>query len=134
MRYTDYDFYKNTYYGELIEESSFDKWKERAEEKVNQICFERINEAAYEAYGEKIKKSVCKVAELLFEIDFAQKNIQDPKNGNIKSMSSGGQSVSFGNTDTLVSKAVSDKDAQEKLLYDAVMEYLGPTGLMYGGM
>ena len=54
--------------------------------------------------------------------------------GNVKSMSSGGQSISFGSNETLVDKVLNDKTAQNRLCYDTVCEYLSGTGLLYAGV
>lgn len=53
---------------------------------------------------------------------------------NIKSMSSGGRSVSFGSNETLIDKVLGDKTAQNHLFYDTVCEYLAGTGLLYAGV
>ena len=71
--------------------------------------------------------------DVLFQIDEAIKNVNDPKVGNVKSMSSGSESISFGNNETIYMKVMSDMVAQRKLLRDTACEYLADTGLMYAG-
>ena len=58
----------------------------------------------------------------------------DENGGNVKSMSSGGRSISFGTNETLIDKVLGDRVAQNRLCYDTVCEYLSGTGLLYAGM
>ena len=133
MKYTTYDFYKEKYYGDSIEESLFPKLEDRAADKLDQLTYGNITEDAKAEYGERIQKATCALADLLYQIDFKTSHASDEKGGNIKSMSSGGQSISFGSNETAVDKALGDKTAQNRLCYDAVCEYLSGTGLLYVG-
>ena len=134
MGYTTYDFYKEKYYGDSIEESLFPKWEDRASMKLDQLTYGNINVETQAEFDEKIQKATCALADLLYQIDYKTVHANDPKNGNVKSMSSGGQSISFGTNETLVDKVLNDKTAQNRLCYDAVCEYLSGTGLLYAGV
>ena len=134
MKYTTYDFYKEKYYGDSIEESLFPKWEDRASMKLDQLTYGNINVETQAEFDEKIQKATCALADLLYQIDYKTVHANDPKNGNVKSMSSGGQSISFGSNETLVDKVLGDKAAQNRLCYDAVCEYLSGTGLLYAGV
>lgn len=134
MKYTTYDFYKEKYYGDSIEESLFPKWEDRAADKLDQMTDGHINDATKTEFDERIQKATCALADLLYQIDYKTAHANDPKNGNIKSMSSGGQSISFGSNETAVDKALGDKAAQNRLCYDAVCEHLSGTGLLYAGV
>lgn len=133
MGYTTYEFYKDEYYGDSIEESLFPKWEGRATDRLDELTYGNITEDVLEEYGEKIQKSVCALADLLYKIDFKTNHANDTNGGNVKSMSSGGQSISFGSNETLVDKVLNDKVAQNRLCYDTVCEYLSGTGLLYAG-
>ncbi len=134
MKYTTYGFYKEKYYGDSIEESLFPKWEDRAADKLDQMTDGHINDATKTEFDERIQKATCALADLLYQIDYKTAHANDPKNGNIKSMSSGGQSISFGSNETAVDKALGDKAAQNRLCYDAVCEHLSGTGLLYAGV
>lgn len=134
MEMTTYEFYKNSYYGDSIEESSFQKWESRAEDKLNLITSGNITESALEEHSIRIQKAVCALADLLFEIDKATKTATSKDDSNVKSKSSGGESITFGDSQTLVTKVLSDKTAQDRLMYDTVKEYLSGTGLLYAGV
>lgn len=133
MIITTWDFYQNEYYGDVITESLFDKYQAKAIDKLQMICFNRINEETINQYETAISKAICAIMDVLFQIDEAAKNVNDPKAGNVKSMSSGSESISFGNNETIYMKVMSDMVAQRKLLRDTACEYLADTGLMYAG-
>ena len=134
MGYTTYEFYKDEYYGDSIEESLFPKWESRATDRLDELTYGNITADALEEYSEKIQKAVCALADLLYKIDFKTNHANDTNGGNVKSMSSGGQSISFGSNETLVDKVLNDKVAQNRLCYDTVREYLSGTGLLYAGV
>lgn len=134
MGYTTYEFYQNEYYGDSIEESLFPKWESRATDRLDELTYGNITADALEEYSEKIQKAVCALADLLYKIDFKTNHANDTNGGNVKSMSSGGQSISFGSNETLVDKVLNDKVAQNRLCYDTVCEYLSGTGLLYAGI
>ena len=134
MGYTTYEFYNDEYYGDSIEESLFPKWESRATDRLDELTYGNITADALEEYSEKIQKATCALADLLYKIDFKTNHVNDTNGGNVKSMSSGGQSISFGSNETLVDKVLNDKVAQNRLCYDTVCEYLSGTGLLYAGV
>ena len=134
MGYTTYDFYQNQYYGDSIEESLFPKWEDRAAMKLDQLTYGNITEESLQEYDEKIQKATCALVDLLYQIDFKTTHASDEKGGNVKSMSSGGRSISFGTNETMIDKVLNDKTAQNRLCYDPVCEYLSGTGLLYAGV
>ena len=134
MGYTTYEFYQNEYYGDSIEESLFPKWESRATDRLDELTYGNITEDVLEEYNEKIQKAVCALADLLYKIDFKTNHANDTNGGNVKSMSSGGQSISFGSNETLVDKVLNDEVAQNRLCYDTVCAYLSGTGLLYAGI
>ena len=134
MGYTTYDFYTKKYHGNSIGESIFPKWNDRASTKLDQLTFGNIDADAIAEYGEKIQKATCALADLMYQIDYKSSHANDETVANIKSMSSGGRSVSFGGNETLIDKVMGDKTAQNHLIYDTVCEYLAGTGLLYAGV
>lgn len=134
MGYTTFEFYESKYYGDSIEESLFPKWESRASDKLNQLTYGHINEDTLKEFDEHIQKATCVLADLLYQIDFKTSHASDEKGGNVKSMSSGGRSISFGTNETLIDKVLNDKAAQNRLCYDTVCEYLAGTGLLYAGV
>ena len=134
MGYTTYEFYKDEYYGDSIEESLFPKWESRATDRLDELTYGNITADALEEYSEKIQKATCALADLLYKIDYKTNHANDTNGGNVKSMSSGGQSISFGSNETLIDKVLNDNVAQNRLCSDTVCEYLSGTGLLYAGI
>lgn len=133
MALTTYDFYKNTYYGNAIEEAIFSKWEDKASDKLKAYCGENLTDEAIEEYDTKIQKAVCCLADMMYKLDECIAHATDAEKGNIKSMSSGGQSISFGNNDTVFTAVMADKRAQDRLMLDSIEDYLADTGLLYMG-
>lgn len=131
---TTYEFYTTSFYGDTIEESAFPKWLSRATDKLNILTYGNVTEKAVEIYSVPIQKAVCALMDLLYQIDQATQTATAKDESNVKSKSSGGESITFGDKDTLITKVLSDKVAQNRLLQDTVSEYLSGTGLMYAGV
>ncbi len=134
MGYTTFEFYKNSYYGDSVEESLFPKWEDKAAMKLDQLTYGNINNDTRTEFDERIQKATCALVDLLYQIDYKTAHANDAQAGNVQSMSSGGQSISFGSNETLVDKVLSDKVAQNRLCYDTICEYLSGTGLLYAGI
>lgn len=134
MGYTTFEFYKNSYYGDSVEESLFPKWEDKASMKLDLLTYGNINDDTRTKFDERIQKATCALVDLIYQIDYKTAHANDAQAGNVKSMSSGGQSISFGSNETLVDKVLGDKVAQNRLCYDAVCEYLSGTGLLYAGV
>lgn len=131
---TTYEFYANTYCGETIEESAFPKWLSRATDKLMMLTYGNITEESRSEYDTQIQKATCALMDLIYQIDLATKTATAKDDTNVKSKSSGGESITFGDSDTLITKVLSDKAAQDRLMYDTIAEYLTGTGLLYAGV
>lgn len=131
---TTYEFYTNTYYGDTIGEPVFPKWLSRATDKLMSLTYGNITEDSRAMHDTQIQKATCALMELMYQIDVATKTAAAKDETNVKSKSSGGESVTFGDKDTLVTKVLSDKAAQDKLMYDTIAVYLTGTGLLYAGV
>lgn len=131
---TTYEFYSETYYGDAIEESAFPKWLSKATDKLMYLTYGNITEESLDDYGTEIQKATCALMDLMYQIDAATKTATAKDDTNVKSKSSGGESITFGDSDTLVTKVLSDKTAQNRLMYDTISEYLSDTGLLYAGV
>lgn len=133
MGYTTYDFYREKYYGDSIEESLFPKWNVRASEKLDVLTYGNITEESLQEYDERVQKAVCAVADLMYQIELATMTANAKDTTNVKSYSSGGESITYGSAETIVTKVLADPVAQNRLLLDAAAEYLSGTGLLYAG-
>lgn len=131
---TTYEFYVNTYYGDAIGESAFPKWLSRATDKLMDLIYGNIIDDTYAEYETEIQKATCALMDLMYQIETATRTAMAKDETNVKSRSSGGESITYGDTDTLITKVLSDKAAQNRLMYDTVAEYLSGTGLLYAGV
>ncbi len=75
MAYADFDFYENVYYGDSITDADFSRLAERATEYIDALTFERLVDGlpTDERAQTKVKKAVCAAAEVLYDIEIAEK-------------------------------------------------------------
>lgn len=110
MAYADYDFYTTSYFSSVVPEADFPRLAERASDFVDTMTFDRLVDGlpTNERSQKRIKKTVCSLAELMYQIELAEKNainqasanVTDINVGNIStgivtSISSGSESISY---------------------------------------
>ena len=110
MAYADYDFYTTSYYGNVVPGGDFLRLAQRASDFVDTMTFDRLVDGLpeNECSQKRIKKAVCSLAELMYQIELAEKNaisqasanVPDTNVGNIStgivtSVSSGSESISY---------------------------------------
>lgn len=68
MAYTDYEFYKNRYFGTIIPEADFPRISERASEEIDRLTNKRLRKwvPEDEADAADVQKAVCALAESLY--------------------------------------------------------------------
>ena len=96
MAYADYDFYTESYFGSVVPENDFDRLAGRASDFVDTLTFDRLlgglptNERA----KKRIRKAVCSLAELMYQIELAEKNATNAAvNGTSTAIGSGGSTT-----------------------------------------
>lgn len=144
--FADYAFYKDKYYGNVISEEDFPRLSERASDKLDYICMNRISER-FSEFDEtllaKVKKAVCRLAEVMKDIEDAEKAYRDSvgfetvngamRGKTISSISAGAESITYSNASaqtSMVAATLTDKKAQDSLMFEVVRDYIGSTGLM----
>lgn len=111
MAYADYEFYKTSFFGAIVPESDFMRFSERASGFIDMMTFDRLADGlpSDERQQKRIKKAVCTLADLMYQIDLAQKNAiaaaggtltsagtsDGTSTGVITSKSSGSESISY---------------------------------------
>ena len=110
MAYADYEFYTTSYFGSVVPETDFPRLAERASEFVDTMTFDRLVDGlpTNDRSQKRIRKAVCSLAELMYQIELAEKNainqasanLTDTNVGNIStgivtSVSSGSESISY---------------------------------------
>ena len=135
MGYTTYDFYQNTYFGDLLTQENFQKWESRASDEVDSYTRRRAAGTLETDLSERVQKAVCAVADTLFQIDQATATALDATSvGNIKTRSSGNESITYGSTETTISRAAKDPRERDSLIYSIIRKYLWDTGLLYANV
>lgn len=110
MAYADYEFYTTSYFGSVVPEADFPRLAEKASDFVDLMTSDRLVDGlpTNERSQKRIKKAVCSLAELMYQIELAEKNainqasanVTDINVGNIStgivtSISSGSESISY---------------------------------------
>lgn len=111
MAYADYEFYTTSYFGSVVPETDFPRLAERASDFVDTMTFDRLVDGlpTNERSQKHIKKAVCSLAELMYQIELAEKNATNAAasgtsttvgsggstTGIVTSVSSGSESISY---------------------------------------
>ena len=111
MAYADYEFYTTSYFGSVVPETDFPRLAERASDFVDTMTCDRLVDGlpTNERSQKRIKKAVCSLAELMYQIDLAEKNAANAAasgvsttigsggstTGIVTSVSSGSESISY---------------------------------------
>lgn len=110
MAYADYDFYTESYYGNVVPEADFDRLAARASDFIDTLTFDNLVDGlpADKRSQKRIKKAVCSLAELMYQIELAEKNavsqasasatdmnVGNKSTGIVTSVSSGSESISY---------------------------------------
>lgn len=111
MAYADYEFYTTSYFGSVVPETDFPRLAERASDFIDTMTFDRLVDGlpANERSQKRIKKAVCSLAELMYQIELAEKNATNAAasgasttigsggstTGIVTSVSSGSESISY---------------------------------------
>lgn len=111
MAYADYEFYTTSYFGSVVPETDFPRLAERASDFIDAMTFDRLVDGlpTNERSQKRIKKAVCSLAELMYQIELAEKNATNAAvsgastaigsggstTGIVTSVSSGSESISY---------------------------------------
>lgn len=111
MAYADYEFYTTSYFGSVVPETDFLQLAERASDFVDAMTFDRLVDGlpTNERSQKRIKKAVCSLAELMYQIELAEKNATNAAasgtsttigsggstTGIVTSVNSGSESISY---------------------------------------
>ena len=138
-----YEFYTGTYGGTAVSETEFPRYEKLAELFLNRVSFGHIVKNGDDVYGQLIGKAfspfteaelealqygVCNCLEAAFKIDEAEKQALsgNSSSGNVKSRTSGGESISYEARKTTYDEAISDNSKKNDLLKNALLVYAYP--------
>ena len=95
MAYVDYEFYQKSFFGNVVPESDFMRMSERASDFIDSLTFDRLADGlpSDDRQQKRIKKAVCSLAELMYQIDLAEKNAINQASANVTDTNVGGKST-----------------------------------------
>nr|DAH15536.1 MAG TPA: Head Tail Connector Protein [Caudoviricetes sp.] len=142
MAYADYEFYTTSYFGDTVPESDFPRYAERASDRIDILTFDRLADGLPESERaqKKIKKAVCELADVLFQIDTVKRAAMETVgtvkkedgtviNKAVSSISSGSESISYvtgtiGTNSSVYGQAAMDKKVENVLVTQIIFENL----------
>lgn len=138
--FVDYNYYINDFHGTLLDQNNFEKYAFKACSYITNETMSRIIDSTINSYPkplvDDIKMCACDLAEIFHDKDKIYRNainISSEKNNNITSERAGEVSVSYGSSDSLISK-FSDPKYFNNYLRETVKSWLYPrviNGIVY---
>lgn len=116
MAYADYDFYTESYYGNVVPEADFDRLAARASDFIDTLTFDNLVDGlpADKRSQKRIKKAVCSLAELMYQIELAEKNAINQASANVTDTNVGGKSTGIVTSVSSGSESISYATPQQK--------------------
>lgn len=95
MAYADYEFYTKSFFGNVVPESDFMRMSERASDFIDSLTFDRLADGlpSDDRQQKRIKKAVCSLAELMYQIELAEKNAINQASASATDTNAGGKST-----------------------------------------
>lgn len=151
MALVNFDFYENEdkYGGTLIkDDEAFNALLKRSMAFLNKRTFNRIIQNENGEYGqmvygkflpftkqelEVLKYGLCGLTDAMAKLEKAevQAFAGNESSKNVKSRSSGGESISYESRKTVYDEALADKTKKDELLRSALMEFIQPDAFRY---
>ena len=133
--YSDFTFYEEVFFGDVLTKENANKWLSRASDAIDMLTFGRLTFAFPKVpeHAEKVQKAVCAVAEALYNIDLqrkaaaAQKLEDGSYRGEVKSVSSGRESISYASVSAAASvytRAAQCETEENRLIGSTAAGYL----------
>lgn len=131
--FVDFNYYQNTYRGDILTEQNFTKYASKACNYISAETMDRIKDSTISSYPQilidDIKNCACDLAEKYYDYDKVYHNIinisSGESNSNIKSEKSGEVSITYGVSDNLI-KNFSDPKYFNKYLAETLHAYIYP--------
>ena len=95
MAYVDYEFYQKSFFGNVVPEPDFMRMSERASDFIDSLTFDRLADGlpSDDRQQKRIKKAVCSLAELMYQIELAEKNAINQASASATDTNAGGKST-----------------------------------------
>ena len=128
----DYEYYIETYEGDLVPEERFTYYSQKAEIKV----LSRINNN-YNDYLDKVKSAICEVIDILYNQSKIKERIRSTVSGDSQVLASekvGDYSRSYSTTSISDLEKYSSDEYINSQIEEKLFDYLFKTGLLYRGI
>ncbi len=135
--YADYEFYKNTFGGEMISEEKWASLATRADMFIDRITFNRLQDFSpeKEAHWIAVRFAACSLAEIMDTVRgykmetnrTATAGGATAQGGRVKSVTSGRESITYSegtNSVTALYMAAENPTEEHRLYYETVAPYL----------
>lgn len=116
MAYADYEFYTTSYFGSVVPEADFPRLAEKASDFVDLMTSDRLVDGlpTNERSQKRIKKAVCSLAELMYQIELAEKNAINQASANVTDINVGNTSTGIVTSVSSGSESISYATPQQK--------------------
>ena len=122
----DYEFYRETYFGDLLTAENFAKYASRADAFLDELTTGRYKNDRLRAETlEAVRMAECAIADLCLNLE--QASLQSDAAWKVQSEKVGNHTVSFRNNAEITEQT-------EKQIRKTAERYLGRWGLLYRGM
>lgn len=116
MAYADYKFYTESF-GNVVPEADFPRLAEKASDFIDTMTFDRLVDRLpeNERSQKRIKKAVCSLTELMYQIELAEKNATNAAvSGTSTAIGSGGSTTGIVTSVSSGSESISYATPQQK--------------------
>ena len=115
MAYADYEFYTTSYFGSVVPEADFPRLAEKASDFVDLMTSDRLVDGlpTNERSQKRIKKAVCSLAELMYQIELAEKNAINQASANVTDINVGNISTGIVTSVSSASESISYATPQQ---------------------
>ena len=122
----DYEFYRETYFGDLLTAENFAKYASRADAFLDELTTGRYKNDRLRAETlEAVRMAECAIADLCLNLE--QASLQSDAAWKVQSEKVGNHTVSFRNSAEITEQT-------EKQIRKTAERYLGRWGLLYRGI
>ena len=126
--YVDYDYYINDFNGNIIPNTSFNKFVKKASRKINYYTSNNIKEVTND-----IRDATCEIAELLFNQNKLKEDVLYATEVLKSSETVGPWTVHYENNTQYKSNKILSESELNNLIYRICKDYLLDKGLMFRG-
>lgn len=127
--YIDYEYYMNSFNGNIIPNESFKKYAKKASSKINYYTSNNIEEVT-----DDIKDATCEIAEVLFNQEKLKNKVINENSSQKSSETVGPWTVHYTDNSQYQSNQIMSDKELNTTIYQICKEYLIDSGLLFRGV